>query len=282
MRREQYGHQAGGYRRGTVNSVEPPRAGSLTGSRRRHRPAAAPVDRSCGSPAPRCASRPGRPTRAPPSSRCCPVTCPRRAALVHGALAEVGGGPASSRRDRRPRPSRATAVHSTPASDRWPGSTCSTATSLEPRCRRHRHDLPSGASGAPSGRSWPPSTPRLPPFWHLGIDGHRRRPPGHAVQPDAGGDRRGDDRSSATPCSAAAAGAGFVQRLAVDPGAPGPGPRPPRSSSTACAGCRPGGARRPRQHPGRQRPRARALPPLGFRLQHRAAGRARPLARQPA
>jgi ribosomal protein S18 acetylase RimI-like enzyme len=32
MRREQYGHQGGGYRHGTVNSVEPPRSGS----RRRH------------------------------------------------------------------------------------------------------------------------------------------------------------------------------------------------------------------------------------------------------
>ena len=284
MRREQYGHQVGGYRRGTVNSVEPPRARSLAGSRR-HRPRTphGPSARSCA----RRARAADRAVARRPAHRAAHRACPGDAAADQRRVVRAAAGrgrrrPATPRRrHRRPRPSRAGPVHRRRASQplAW--------LHLLERLARHRRPAPrqrrrrSGASGA---REWPVvaavDATRLPAVLAPRRRRHRRRPPGHAVQPDAGRRRRPTARVIGYAVFGRSGERGFVQRIAVDPACPGPGRRHGARCSTACAGSPAAGAgQRPGQHPDRQRAgAARSTCALGFRLlDERLAVLGRPL-----
>ena len=175
MRREQYGHQVGGYRRSTVNSVEPPRAGSLTGSRRRPRTARRrpPAPATVG--APRRDRRPHRPvarrTAHRPAHRGCPGPRRRPRRVVRAALADAAASGyraavtgALGERERAP-------FLDAGLAPRWPGSTSSSARSTPATSPR-----PTGSTLRRIRRSeWPVvaavDAAAFAPFWRLGIDG---------------------------------------------------------------------------------------------------------------
>ena len=283
MRREQYGHQVGGYRRGTVNSVEPPRAGSLTGSRRRHaRRDRGAGRRWCASPAPtvRVAPWPADPRTAQltvlPGRR-----RRRRRPCVRAALAEAAASRLPGRRHRCPRRGRARP----PFLDaglraRRRGCTCSSARSTTVPGAAGRGSR-SGASAGPSGRRVAAvDATRLRRRSGASASTASSTPAGPRRRTGCGSRPAPTTRSSATPCSAAAAGGASCSASPSTRRSHG------RGIGTDAAARRPPLARRPwravgaREHPDRQRTRPAALPPHGLPAPARAAGRARPPARR--
>jgi ribosomal protein S18 acetylase RimI-like enzyme len=218
MGREQYGHQVGGYRRSTVTSVEPPRAGSLTGSRRRPHSGAATTVRIDGTtvrlaPWPadqRIAQLTVLPGQSAPTS-----------AVVRGVLAAAAAGGF-----------RAAVTGALGEVERPPFLDAG----LTPRAWLHLLERPLVDVPAPEpGRTplrrirrseWPAlaalDASAFSPFWRLGIDGivdARRATPSNRLRV-AAGPRDGVVGYAVFGRSGTR---GFVQRIAVHPSAQGHG-----------------------------------------------------------
>jgi len=215
VRREQYGHQGGGYRHGTVNSVEPPRSGS--GGRRRDEPDIRVL---------RTANRSLRVAPWPADGRTAQLTivpgvvAPTRATLRAALVEAAAAGYAS-------------AVTSALGSAERPPFT---EAGFEPLAwlhllERSLHDLPSAPAGPPELRrvrrgDWGTvaalDSRAFPVFWHLGQAGiaeARHATPSSRVRVAivAPGVVAG------YAVSGRSGGRGFLQRLAVDPEAQGRG-----------------------------------------------------------
>jgi ribosomal protein S18 acetylase RimI-like enzyme len=219
MRREQYGHQAGGYRRGTVYSVEPPRAGSLTGSRRRHRNGAATttVVRIAGTTV-RIAPWPADPRTA--QLTVLPGDFAPTAAVVRGALAEAAASGF-----------RAAVTGALGEAERAPFLDAG----LAARAWLHLLERSLDAVPAPAERAvlrrirrseWPAlaavDASAFDPFWRLGIEGiidARRATPSNRLRVAT----RRDDTIVGYAVFGRSGARGFVQRIAVDPAAHGRG-----------------------------------------------------------